>query len=218
MVKKATKKAEIRVNRKQASPGPDENKSSADINERSDSHQQTDVARPATYLTDDQLREFRRLLLDKLEEITGDVSHIESGALKSSRADASGDLSSMPIHMADIGSDNYEQEFALGLMNSERQIVVEIMAALRRIDNGSYGVCEGTGEPIPLTRLKGIPWTRYCVKYAESMEKKRGAGREPSTAGEPSQNRSPQEQVIDEFEDDLKETSPDFNNPGEETE
>ena len=73
--------------------------------------------------------------------------------------------------MADIGSDNYEQEFALGLMDSERKIVMEIYDALRRIQNGTYGICEGTGEPIPKMRLEGIPWTRYCVKYAEMLEK-----------------------------------------------
>jgi RNA polymerase-binding transcription factor DksA len=111
------------------------------------------------------------LLLEKLEEITGDVDHLESGSLKSSRADAAGDLSSMPIHMADIGSDNYEQEFSLGLMSSERKIVREIIAALKRIDEGTYGICEGTGEPIPLPRLNGIPWARYCVQFAEKLEK-----------------------------------------------
>lgn len=126
-----------------------------------------------TSLTPEQLQHFRQLLLDKLAEITGDVDHIESGALKASRADSTGDLSSMPIHMADIGSDNYEQEFALGLMHSERQIVNEIIAALKRIDNRTYGVCEGTGEPIPVTRLEGIPWARYCLRYAATREKGR---------------------------------------------
>ncbi len=101
----------------------------------------------------------------------GDVNHIESEALKTSRLDASGDLSSMPIHMADIGSDNYEQEFALGLMDSERKIVREILAALKRIEQRTYGICEGTGEPIPKARLEGIPWTPYCVRHAELIEK-----------------------------------------------
>ena len=124
-----------------------------------------------TYLSPDQLAHFRALLLEKLAEITGDVDDLESGSLKSPRGDAAGDLSSMPIHMADIGSDNYEQEFSLGLMNSERKIVREIIAALKRIDKATYGICEGTGEPIPLPRLNGIPWTRYCVQYAEKLEK-----------------------------------------------
>lgn len=118
-----------------------------------------------------ELERYRDLLIDKLKEILGSVSQIESEALKTSRQDSAGDLSSMPIHMADIGSDNYEQEFALGLMDSERKIVQEIYEALKRIQNGTYGICEGTGEPIPKARLNGIPWTRYCVQYAEMVEK-----------------------------------------------
>lgn len=127
--------------------------------------------RPKSILTPKELQHFRELLVEKLKEIIGDVDHIESEALKRSRMDATGDLSSMPIHMADIGSDNYEQEFALGLMHSERKLVLEIFAALKRIDSGSYGICEGTGEPIPKPRLEGIPWARYCVEYAEKLEK-----------------------------------------------
>ena len=122
-------------------------------------------------LTAKELAYFRELLITKLKEIIGDVNHIESGVLKTSRQDSAGDLSSMPIHMADIGSDNYEQEFSLGLMDSERKIVREIHAALERIEDGTYGICEGTGEPIPKIRLKGIPWARYCVKFAERVEK-----------------------------------------------
>jgi RNA polymerase-binding protein DksA len=127
--------------------------------------------RPKSILSKTELQHFRDLLIVKLKEITGDVDHFEAESLKKSRLDASGDLSSMPIHMADIGSDNYEQEFALGLMDSERKLVHEILAALKRIDDGSYGICEGTGEPIPKPRLEGIPWTRYCVQYAELLEK-----------------------------------------------
>ena len=131
-------------------------------------------------LTAKELASFRELLVEKLKEIVGDVQHIESGALKTSRQDSAGDLSSMPIHMADIGSDNYEQEFSLGLMDSERKIVREIHEAIKRIQEGTYGICEGTGEPIPKMRLKGIPWTRYCVKFAELVEK--GMAIEPDHA------------------------------------
>ena len=127
--------------------------------------------RRKTTLSKTELKYFRELLVEKLKEIMGDVDHIESEALKKSRLDATGDLSSMPIHMADIGSDNYEQEFSLGLMDGERKIVQEIHAALKRIEDGTYGICEGTGEPIPKARLEGIPWTPYCVKYAEMVEK-----------------------------------------------
>ncbi len=113
---------------------------------------------------------FRNLLLQKRREIFQNVFEIEGETLKKSRLDASGDLSSMPIHMADLGTDNYEQEFALGLMDSERRILHEIDDALQRIEDAVYGTCEGTGEPISKARLEAQPWARYCVEYARKVE------------------------------------------------
>ncbi len=121
-------------------------------------------------LTAGEIRHFKELLLKKRAELVGDVSSIESEALKKSRLDAAGDLSSMPIHMADLGTDNFEQEFALGLMDSERKILAEIADALGRIDEGVYGICEGTGKPIAKARLEANPWARYCIKYATMVE------------------------------------------------
>ncbi len=95
---------------------------------------------------------------------------IEGEALKKSRLDATGDLSSMPIHMADLGTDNYEQEFALGLMDGERKLLREIDYALERISNRTYGICTGTGQPIPKARLEAQPWARYCIEYARKLE------------------------------------------------
>jgi RNA polymerase-binding protein DksA len=83
----------------------------------------------------------------------------------------------MPIHMADLGTDNYEQEFALGLMDGERKLLREIDDALERIEQGTYGICEGTGKPILKARLKAQPWARYCVDYARLLEQR--AAREP---------------------------------------
>ena len=126
---------------------------------------------PRNPLTKAQIGHFRQLLLEKRAELIGDVSLIESEALKKSRLDAAGDLSSMPIHMADIGTDNFEQEFALGLMSGERKILIEIEAALQRIHDGRYGICEGTGKPIGKKRLDAIPWARYSMEYAQMVEK-----------------------------------------------
>jgi RNA polymerase-binding protein DksA len=116
------------------------------------------------------LKRFREMLLQKRRQIFQNVFEIEGEALKKSRLDASGDLSSMPIHMADLGTDNYEQEFALGLMDSERRLITEIDEALQRIEAGTYGICLGTGKPIPRARLEAQPWARYCVEYARMVE------------------------------------------------
>jgi len=113
---------------------------------------------------------FKEMLLRKRREIFQNMFEIEGEALKKSRLDASGDLSSMPIHMADLGTDNYEQEFALGLMDSERRLLTQIDEALQRIEDGSYGICQGTGKPIRKARLEAQPWAQYCVEYARMIE------------------------------------------------
>ena len=122
-------------------------------------------------LTKANIERFQQMLLEKRREILASVSEMEGEALKKSRSDASGDLSSMPIHMADIGTDIYEQEFALGLMDSERKLLREIDDALQRIEQHTYGICEGSGKPISKARLEAQPWARYCIEYARMLEK-----------------------------------------------
>ena len=122
-------------------------------------------------LTPQEIAKFQQLLLLKRSEILGDVEFFEEEALKKSRLEAAGDLSSMPIHMADMGTDNFEQEFSLGLMDNERKMVNEITAALWRIAKGVYGICEGTSNPISKPRLTANPWARYCIEYATMVEK-----------------------------------------------
>jgi RNA polymerase-binding protein DksA len=142
------------------------------------------LARPEkSHLTATETEHFERLLLEKRGEILKSVSEIEDEALKKSRLDASGDLSSMPIHMADLGTDNYEQEFALGLMDGERKLLREIDDALERIEQGIYGICEGTGKQIPKARLEAQPWARYCVEYARIAEQGLAAEQEGQTSG-----------------------------------
>ena len=121
-------------------------------------------------LSASDIEHFKKMLLEKRRDILSDVNEMEDEALKKSRMDAAGDLSSMPIHMADIGTDNYEQEFALELMNGERKLLQEIDAALERIEQGTYGICEGKGTPIAKARLEAQPWARYCVEYARMLE------------------------------------------------
>jgi DnaK suppressor protein len=128
---------------------------------------------PKKHLSPTDVERFKRLLLDKRRQILMNVSDIEGGALRKSRLDATGDLSSMPIHMADLGTDNFEQEFSLELMDSERRLLVEIEGALHRIEAGTYGICEGTGQPISKARLEAQPWARYSVEYARMLEEGR---------------------------------------------
>jgi RNA polymerase-binding protein DksA len=121
----------------------------------------------AQKLTAVEIRKLTAMLLAKRNEILGNVSEMQSEALGRDRTD----LSNMPLHMADAGSDNYEIDNTLGLMDSERRILGEIDEALARIESRTYGTCESAGERIPKKRLNAIPWARYCVKCAALAEK-----------------------------------------------
>jgi RNA polymerase-binding transcription factor DksA len=102
--------------------------------------------------------------------LRGDVSTMAEAALRKTRSEASGDLSSMPIHMADIGSDAFEQEFTLSLMASEEGTLEQIEHALERIRARTYGVCEGCGGVIAKKRLEAIPFASLCIRCAEKQE------------------------------------------------
>jgi len=110
------------------------------------------------------IEHFRKLLLARRRRILGTVQGMEEEALKASDQDFSVD------HMADHGSDNFEQDFTLALVESERRELFEIDRALLRIEHGTYGICEGTGDPIPRPRLEAIPWARYSVEYQRKLE------------------------------------------------
>jgi RNA polymerase-binding protein DksA len=135
--------------------------------------QDSSELRPKTHLSADQLDDFRRRLLDKRAALVGDVDNLTNEALRRSRSEAAGDLSSMPIHMADIGSDNWEQEFTLGLIDNERSLLREIDEALHRIEERTYGVCLATHKPISVARLRAKPWAKYCIEYARLHEQGR---------------------------------------------
>jgi RNA polymerase-binding transcription factor DksA len=79
----------------------------------------------------------------------------------------------MPIHMADLGSDNWEQEFTLGLLENEEALVREIDEALARIETRTYGMCLATHKRISKARLRAKPWAKFCIEYARAREEGR---------------------------------------------
>ncbi|MEM7680874.1 MAG: TraR/DksA C4-type zinc finger protein [Planctomycetota bacterium] len=112
------------------------------------------------------LAKFRAQLLERRRELLGDLVGLEAAHKASS-----GDLSNMPVHMADVGSDAFDREFTLGLMESERHRIQQIDDALERIEAGTYGVCRMSGKPIEHARLEYVPWTRFCVEVARARER-----------------------------------------------
>ena len=116
------------------------------------------------------MKVYKERLLNLRARLRGDVSAMAENTLRKNRSETSGDLSSMPLHMADIGSDNFEQEFTLSLMQTEGDTLSRIEAALERIEDGVYGSCEECETAIPKTRLNAIPYTPFCVKCAEKLQ------------------------------------------------
>ena len=127
-------------------------------------------AMPKAKYRPEELEEFRQQLLSKRAELVGDVAHMTDHALKQNPPGGTGNLSNMPIHMADVGSDAWEQEFTLGLVASERQLLKEIDDALQRIENRTYGVCEATHKRIGKPRLRAKPWARVCIESAQARD------------------------------------------------
>lgn len=84
--------------------------------------------------------------------------------------DASEEQPAYSLHMADAGTDAYDRDFALSIATSEQESLYEIDQAINRIQDGSYGVCELTGKPIELERLKAIPWTRFSASAEKELE------------------------------------------------
>lgn len=124
-------------------------------------------------LKQSDLELFRSQLILLQSRIQGDVDHLSHGALDEGAGD-----SKSPTHMAELGTETYEQEFTLRMMENEQDVLDEIRAALTRIDEGTFGVCHSCkedGRPpskcwIPKVRLKYIPYARNCVECERHKE------------------------------------------------
>jgi DnaK suppressor protein len=110
----------------------------------------------------DRLLALRDSLLDSMAGVSKDTLR--------SRAEGS-EASAFGMHQADAGSDAYDRDFALNLLSQEQDALYEIDEALKRIEQGSYGVCEMSGKPIPHPRLEAIPFARFTVECQAELEK-----------------------------------------------
>jgi DnaK suppressor protein len=130
--------------------------------------------KPALASADEVPEKFRRYykLLTELRQhvLTQLGEHTEDTLLKSAKDD-SGDLSGYGQHMADAGTDTFDRDFALSLVSSEQEALAEIEAAIKRIHDGSYGICELTQKPIAKERLLAVPFTRYTAEAQKNVER-----------------------------------------------
>lgn len=119
-----------------------------------------------------ELADFKKLILKRKEQVSDEIKHISDDTLKKSQKEASGDISGYTYHMADVATDTYDREFSLGLASNERQLLYELDDALKKIDDGTFGICEECKSPIAKNRLKAVPYARLCVKCQEKKEKR----------------------------------------------
>lgn len=167
--KPTTKKSSTKTKKKTSKPAPPPPKTPEQLLEEEMDKEWTvpQLKRVKTGLNKKDLEELLQLLMEKRAEIIGNVQGMEDA-----RNAALGDIAHMPLHMADVGSDNFDQEFTLGLMESERQMLREIEEAILRMREGYYGVCLDSGRPIGKMRLEFAPWAKYCIEVARLREKR----------------------------------------------
>ena len=114
-----------------------------------------------------ELDMYKKMLFQLRGKIAGDLQQIEGDSLSGNQPSNSGELSDV----ADMATDNYDRELSIGLATNEQQLLNDIDVALKRIEDGTYGVCEIYGTPIPKKRLLAMPYTRLSMKAQEEEEK-----------------------------------------------
>ncbi len=133
----------------------------------------------------EKFRRYYRLLLDLRASLTEGIERHSEETLKRSSKDDAGDLSAYGQHMADAGTDTFDRDFALSMVASEQEALSEIDAAIKRINDGTYGTCEITGKPISKERLAAVPFTRYSAEAQKEIERNRHRTRtQPGLFGE----------------------------------
>jgi RNA polymerase-binding transcription factor DksA len=123
---------------------------------------------PFTHGQREKLLQLRDAMVDSMAGVAKDNLR--------SRAEGS-EASAFGMHQADAGSDAYDRDFALSLLSQEQDALYEIDQALKRIELGTYGVCEMSGKPIGHARLEAIPFARFTVECQSQLEKQNRASR-----------------------------------------
>jgi RNA polymerase-binding transcription factor DksA len=121
----------------------------------------------------EKFKRYHKLLIDLRTRLTEGIERHSEETLKRSVKDDAGDLSSYGQHMADAGTDTFDRDFALSLVSNEQEALSEIESAIKRIRDGTYGICEITSKPISKERLLAVPFTRYSAEAQKQIERNR---------------------------------------------
>lgn len=118
----------------------------------------------------EELDSYRHTLQSLRARLRGDLNQMTDEALHWDKAGGTGNLSNVPLHMADLGTDNYDQEFTLELIENEQGTLELVVEALIRMEKGTFGQCVECDEPISKPRLQAIPYARHCIGCARKLE------------------------------------------------
>lgn len=117
-----------------------------------------------------QLQRYRQSLLTLAKRLRVDLQGVADEAMRTAGGESSGSLSDAPIHIADLGTDAFEQEVSLSLLANDEHILEDIAAAWQRIEAGTFGVCTECGKPIGDQRLEAVPYTPHCLECARAFQ------------------------------------------------
>lgn len=108
-------------------------------------------------------KEFEKRLIKERDKLMLELEY-EGDQIAKTQLESSGDLSAYSNHMADQGTETERREITSQILSSRREALFEIDLALKKINQGKYGLCEKCGKPIGKRRLKFLPQARYCIK------------------------------------------------------
>jgi len=120
-----------------------------------------------------ELKKYRKLLEAKKKEMLDEIGEKMRSQVSTTIKESTGDLSSYSFHMADQGTDAMEREMAFMFASKSGRLVYHIDEALRRIDEGTFGICEKCEGPISVARLEAVPHARMCIECKSDEERKR---------------------------------------------
>lgn len=121
-------------------------------------------------MSENDLHKFRRALESLSSRIRADANGMVEQARSGSGGNGGSELSNVPLHLGDMGTEEFLYDMNTTLLANEQYIVAEAREALTRMDKGTFGVCESCGRPIGQARLAAIPYARYCVKCATTND------------------------------------------------
>jgi RNA polymerase-binding protein DksA len=124
-------------------------------------------------LSKKELEHFRNKLLEEKKKVLEEMGELQNGNLMESFSDSAGEISRYSYHLGDTASLSYGREFSMSLAERQQKYLEQVDKALQRIEEGTYGICQVTGELIPFERLEEVPVAKYSVKGKEILEKRR---------------------------------------------